>query len=105
MKVRKSYLVTDQELVAAITHALDSLDGDELAIVANDLLGGICMSMGALEHNPDDTTYVFIPNEYYGGAFDPPEVNQKDECPPDMSVKDINRFINNIADTNLPVED
>ena len=55
--------VTDEQLSTAIKNTVDELDVDDLCSIAEEFLGGKC-------YRAPNGDYAFIPNIWYGGAFD-----------------------------------
>lgn len=59
----KKIFVTDEQISTAVKNVIDELDGENFGAVAGEMLGGSCWWVS-------EDTYVFIPDEFYGGAFD-----------------------------------
>lgn len=64
-KLRKNRraIVTEGEIIMAISQFLMDCDVDQLAKLAGEVLGGKC------EYKVEEN-YYFTPDEKYGGAFD-----------------------------------
>lgn len=61
---REVHTVDAEQLCNAINKAVEELDLIDLAKVASDFLGGLCV------WNDEDCNFTFVPDERYNGALD-----------------------------------
>jgi len=62
------FSMDEATLLKHVTDAVESLDGDGLAKLAGDLLGGKCFAIAS--RTTPDLEYIFAADENYAGAFD-----------------------------------